>query len=507
MSVTGPLQVTTLQMNGMNYLQRQLWRLLPVASLLALVAGCSHPVAEFDLPGDTPETFSSNGPAPTGSAATEIVPAHWWRAFGDDALDRLIEQALASNFNLQTAWDRLVQAQAAADKTTAGLWPQANGSAGVGRSRRDAAGSVTYDTTYETGVAAGYEIDLWSRLRSQQTAAVLDVQAQQDALDTAAISLSALVANTWYQLADAKALIRITQQQIETNRQVLEVVSVQFRKGRVSAADVLRQRQLVASTESRLISARETAELLQYLLSVLIGAPPALAWEGASIELPDLPPQPQLGIPSEVLWRRPDVRLAYRQVQAADQRLAVAVADQYPRLSLAANAETSAGSVGDLFDDSFANLVGNAVQPLFDAGLRKAEVERRKAIVSEVIHNWRQTILEALQEIEVALTQERRQGEFLDSLQTQLDLARQTYDRNRDRYTKGQTDYLRVLESLSSTQALERELVRARATLIERRIDLYRSIAGGWELPEPLPLEVDDLKQTTADAGHTGRDG
>ncbi len=473
-------------------------RLLSVGLLLAL-PGCSHPTVRPDLPGDVPGTFSRDGREP--------VRAQWWEAFKDAELDALVERALRNNFNLQTAWDRLVQAQAVADKSTAGLWPRVDGSASASRSRRDAEGSVTYDTTYVMGVAAGYEIDLWSRLRSQQRAALLDVQAQRDALDTAAISLCALVANTWYQLADAKALVRITQQQIETNRQVLDVVSVQFQKGRVSAADVLRQRQLVASTESQLISARQTAEVLQHLLSVLIGAPPALTWEQTSIELPDLPPRPELGIPAEVLWRRPDVRLAYRQVQAADQRLAAAVADQYPRLSLAANAETSAGSVRDLFDDSFANLVGNAVQPLFDAGLRKAEVERRKAVVSEAIHVWRQTILETLQEVETALTQEQRQVELLDSLETQLDLARRTYERNRDRYTKGQTDYIRVLESLSSMQALERELVRARTILIERRIDLYRAIAGGWELPEPSPLEVGDLKQTTADAGYTGRDG
>lgn len=449
-------------------------------------------------PVEIPGVFSSEG--------TEPVPERWWRAFQDDELNGLIEQALAGNFNLRTAWDRLAQAQAVAEQSSAALRPDVNARASASRSRRDSNGGVAYSGLYVVGVSAAYEVDLWSRLRSLQKAALLDVEAQRDAVSTAAITLSASMANTWYQLAEAKALVRITGEQIETNKQVLAVVVVQFRKGKASAADVLRQRQLVAATESQLISAQETVQLLQYALSVLSGTRPALAWAQRSIELPALPPAPSLGVPAEVLWRRPDVRRAYRQVQAADQRLAAAVAEQYPRLSLSANVETSSVSVRDLFDDWLANLAANAVQPLFDAGRRKAEVRRREAVVSEAIHLWSQTILEALQDVEAALTQERQQKQLLESFTVQLHLARQTYQRNRERYIKGQTDYIRVLESLQSLQALERELVRARRTLIERRIDLYRSIAGRWELPEPTLARIADLDRTVANGGNTSEE-
>jgi NodT family efflux transporter outer membrane factor (OMF) lipoprotein len=465
--------------------------------VLLTAAGCSRPVARFQLPEDVPETFSREG--------TAEMPRQWWQAFNDPALNELVEQALAENLNLQTTWDRLAQVQAVAERANAVLWPSVQANAGASRLRADTAGGVRYAGDYSVGVAAGYEVDLWSRLRSSTRAAWLDVQAQRQALDTAAISLSALAANTWYQLAEAKGLMQIAEQQVRANRQVLEIVTVQYQKGQVPATDVLRQRQFVAATESLLITARETIELLQQSLSVLIGAPPTLAWDESRIELPELPPPPSLGIPAQVLWRRPDVRQAYRQIQAADQRLAVAVADQYPRLSLAANAEVSSTSVRDLFDDSFANLAANAVQPLFDAGLRRAEVRRVQAVVSEAIHAWRQTILESLQEVETALTQERQQAMLLENLQAQLGLARETYDRTRDRYIKGQTDYIRVLESLQSLQSLERDLIRARRVLLSRRIDLYRSIAGGWELPAPMPVEVSDLNEVAAAAGRDGQ--
>ena len=447
-----------------------------VLSIIAMAGGCSHPVKSPAIPTEIPKSFSATGTAP--------IPDSFWKVFEDNELNSLIDQALANNFDLETAWDRLAQAQAVAKKSKAPLWPQADLDAGFRRSRQENQGLTTYSSLYSLGIAAGYEVDLWSRLKSSQKAAWLDVQVQREAVDTAAITVTASIANTWYQLAEVKALIQIAHQQIETNRKVLEIVTVKFRKGAASAADVLRQRQLVASTEGLLIVAEETEELLQYQISVLVGNKPALTWQQATITLPDLPPLPRLGVPANVLWRRPDVRQDFRLLQAADQRLAVAVADQYPRISIAASVDTSAVSVHDLFDDWLANLAANAIQPLFDADQRKAEVQRQQAVVTERIHNWGQTILDALLDIEAALTQERQQTQLLESLNLQLKLARETYQRNRERYIKGQTDYIRVLESLQSLQALERNVVTAQRTLIGYRIDLYWSIAGSFEITE-----------------------
>ncbi len=440
------------------------------------------------MPVQVPGSFSDSG---TASFSDE-----WWRDFKDASLDDLIAQALTENLSLRIVWDRLAQAEATARKADGSLWPQVNLNAGYRRSRQVVQGQTVHSDLYSVGVAASYEVDLWSRVRSSREAARLDAQAGRDAVDAAAITLAASIANTWYQLAEAKALVHIAQGQIEINRQVLDVVNIQFRNGAASAADVLRQRQLISATQSQLISAYETVELLQYTLSVLIGRSPELAWEHTTVALPKLGPVPEIGVPSDVLWRRPDVRQAYRQVQAADQRLAVAIADRYPRLSLSASAETSATSVSDLFDNWIGNLAANAVQPLIDGAQRKAEVERQEAIVSERIRTWGQTLLDAIWDVETALTQQRQQSLLLDSLQQQLALAEQTYDRNRERFLKGQADYIRVLESLQSLQSLEREVVRARRTLIQRRIDLYRSTAGPWDLSRPEPARTADSSQS-----------
>jgi len=490
--VTRNTKRSTQMVMRMIALVRTVLRWSLIGLLLGSVTGCSHPVHQPQPPVELPGSFSSTGSIPP--------PEQWWQAFEDDDLNALIERALTSNFNLQAAWERLAQAHAVARQTDAALWPQATGQAGAGRTRQEDDRGTTYTSLYSVGVAASYEVDLWSRLNATRQAAWLDARATRDTLDTAAITLSASMANTWYQLAEAKALVRIAREQIETNKKVLDLVTVQFRKGVASAADVLRQRQLVTSTEATLITAEETVALLQYTLSVLIGAPPELAWQQSAIDLPTLPPMPNPGVPSEVLLRRPDVRRAYHQVQAADQRLAVAIADQYPRLSLSASATTSVASVSDLFDDWLANLATNAVQPLFDADRRKAEIQRQRAIVRERFHTWSQTILEVLQDVETALTQERQQTQLLDNLNVQLALARETYQRNRESFMKGQANYIRVLESLQSLQSLERQAVRARRILIQRRIDLYRSIAGPWDLPAPTLARVDDPDRRTSNA-------
>ncbi len=468
-------------------------RLCVLLGLVAvLVQGCSRSTRKLHLPVEVPDSFASSGQS-NAEAPPAPVRSDWPATFDDAELNLLIDWALADNFSLQTAWDRLAQAQATARQAGAALGPQAELNAGYVRSRQQVQNQTVYSSVYSVGVAAGYEVDLWSRVRSTRQATLLDAQASREAVHAAAISLTASVAGTWYQLAEAQALVRIAHRQIETNNQVLQIVTTQFRKGVAAAADVLRQRQLVASTEGQLISATETVELLQYTLSVLIGVGPRLAWQDKEVKLPELGPMPDIGVPTDVLWRRPDVRQAYRQVQAADLRLAASIADQYPRLSLAGSVETSAPSVHDLFDDWLGNLAANAVQPLIDGSQRKAEVQRQRAVVSEAIHNWSQVVLEALADVETALTQQRQQEQLLDSLQHQLELARQTYEHNNARFIKGQTDYIRVLESLQSLQSLERNVVGTQRTLVQRRIDLYRAIAGPCELTQPAPDRIEDL--------------
>ena len=181
---------------------------------------------------------------------------------------------------------------------------------------------------------------------------------------------------------------------------------------------------------------------------------------------------------------------AYKAVQSADRRQAAAIADQYPVISLSAAAETSGSKVHDLFDDWLANLAANVTGPLFDGGLRKAEAKRTRAVLSEKLNDYSQSVLEALQETEDAISQEQYQRQYVESLQKQLALSRDVYERTYQNYLKAKLDYLRVLTALVTMQRLEQSELTARRVLIERRVDLCRSIAGGWPLQRPGNAEL-----------------
>jgi outer membrane protein TolC len=273
--------------------------------------------------------------------------------------------------------------------------------------------------------------------------------------------------------------------QLIRNQQVLDLVTANFRAAKVGAPDVLRQRQLVESSRGQLIQAGEQVKLLQNRLCVLIGRVPEQAWADQTTPLIDLPPLPDTGVPAEMIGRRPDVAGAFYAIRAADQRTAVAIADKYPSISLTGTLTTSDRRIEDLLDDWLASLAGSLAGPLFDAGLREAEAQRTQAVLSQAIHTYQQTVVEAIQEVEDALVQETHQRAYLTNLAAQLNLAKETYDRTYFRYSKGQGNYLRVLDSLQLQQQLERSQLSAKRSLIDRRVDLCRALAGAWAMDRP----------------------
>ena len=424
-----------------------------------------------------PEVFSMSG--------EEVLPEKWWMSLHDPALNDLIEEALAGNFSLQTSWDRLVQAQQIAVKSGAALLPSVRYQANATRTRREPGTPDMYSTNISAGVVASYEVDLWNKVRAGQEASLFDVQARKQDLASAAVTLSVSVSKTWYQLVESKLQVILVEAQLTRNQNVLEVLRIQYRNGKAGAPDVLRQGQLVESNVGQLIRAEEQVKLLQNRLCVLVGRTPDQAWADQTMVLVDLPPLPATGIPAKLIQKRPDVASAFYAIRAADQRTAVAIADKYPSINLTGTLTTSESRIEDLFDDWLASLAGSLVGPLFDAGLREAEVQRTRAVLSQAIHQYQQAVLQSLQEVEDALVQESAQRDYIDNLGMQLDWAQKAYESLRQRFMYGQLDYLRVLESLESQQRLERSQLTAQRFLRERRIDLCRALAGAWDMDRP----------------------
>jgi NodT family efflux transporter outer membrane factor (OMF) lipoprotein len=474
-----------------------------MAALLAasLLPSCAPKGVQVTPPVAVPKAFSSPGEA--------AMPEEWWTAFGDTQLDSLVEEALKGNFSLRVAWDRMDQARALAAKSGAPLLPSLSGTAGVSRSVRKAPHTDRlYSTNYSLGLVASYEVDLWGRVRSAYDASRLDVYASQGDLHAAAITLTAEVAGTWVLLIEQQRQLSLLDEQLATNRKYLEVITTKFRRGpreQVSATDVLQQQQLVEETKGQRVLVESSLQVLKHQLAVLLGrAPGDLAVEVPQA-LPTLPAAPRTGLPAACVRRRPDVRAAELRVQAADQRVAAAIADQFPKLGLSISAETSAEQLRDLFDNWAASLAANLVAPLFDAGLRRAEVERTKAIVSEQLHSYGQVVLTALREVEDALSQEADQAAYVASLSKQLELSRKSTDQTRANYTKTGTEFIRYLTTLLSHQRLQRSHLQAKRELVLFRIDLYRALAGSWSLPRPPRGRLSGPRGAVEDPAREGR--
>lgn len=410
------------------------------------------------------------------------LPDEWWLTFADPTLDSLIAQALSGNFNLQSAWDRLDQARLVARKAGADLTPQLSGEAGLSATRSRANSHTDSAQSFSLGLVASYEIDLWGRIRSTREAAELDVLASEEILQTAGLTLSAEVATIWFQLLEQRGQIDILKAQEQTNKQALELISLQFRSGQVGIADLLQQRQVVESRRGDQALATGRVQILQNQLAVLLGVPPNQAFGFDGSAFAELPPLPATGLQSSLLEQRPDVRAAWLQLKAADQRVAAAVADHFPRLSLAGRYSTSGEQIEELFDNWLASLAANLLTPLLDGGRRRAEVERNQSAAAEAFHDYSQTVLEALLEVENALAQEQSQQEYLVSIDRQLKLAEQSTERIRDRYLNGAEDYQRILSALLSEQSLQRTRLSARRELFVNRVNLCRALAGGWEM-------------------------
>jgi outer membrane protein, multidrug efflux system len=323
---------------------------------------------------------------------------------------------------------------------------------------------------------------VWKKAGSRAAGAMLDAEAARADLEAIAVSLVAEVTETWFELLSQRAQRELLERQIEINETFLELIQLRFRQGLASSLDIYQQRQQVVATRAQLPLVDAAIELLHHRLAVLVGdAPQTGAGPDAGRRaLPELPPMPGTGVPADLLDRRPDVRAARLRAEAADHRVAVAVADRLPSLSLTGSLSTQSNTIGDLFRTPLWSLAGNLLGPLFDGGRRAAEVDRNRAVVDERLMSYGQALLVAMLEVDGALAQERQQILYITELEEQRELAEDTLRTARDRYREGLSDFLPVLTALQSLQRVELTLIQARRQALSFRVQLCRALGGSW---------------------------
>ncbi|MEL7833821.1 efflux transporter outer membrane subunit [Fodinibius sp. Rm-B-1B1-1] len=440
--------------------------------LLLVIGSCVSQEEISAPPVEEPASFSQSG--------ENEVPDRWWTAFGNDELNTLVDTALASNFDIRTAWQRLQAAEAVVSRERGGLFPSLDGTAGAQTTRNQSDFGSSND--FSVGLSSSYEIDLWGRIGSQVDAEEYRAQASLADYQTAALTLSGQVVQTWARLAEAQQQLSLLDNQIATNRKVLRLLKNRFGTGQIRSVDILRQQQLLEATQQQKADAEANLKVLQHELSVLVGRPPQDTLDVQPNQLLDLAPLPETGVPVDLVQRRPDVRSAFNLVKAADRDLASAISNQYPRLTLSVSLNSSSNTAGGLFEEWVSSFAGNLLAPIFRGGELSAEVDRLEAVKKQRLYEYGQSVLTAFQEVEDALVREQKQRESINRIEEQVKLAEQAYSQLQLQYLNGTNNYLDVLTALDEVQQLRRDLLTAKLTLIEYRIGLYRALAGSLEI-------------------------
>jgi NodT family efflux transporter outer membrane factor (OMF) lipoprotein len=447
-----------------------------ICGMFMFVLGCAPRVSNIAPPIEDPKEFSHTGQS--------IIENKWWTVFQDEELNTLIDSALLHNFDLAATWQQFLAAKATVSREASNKWPQIDVSAQTAENFpiNDFRGGENT----QLSMSASYELDLWGRINTAVQAEKFRAEANLFDYRTAAISLSAEIASTWYQLLAANKQLNITEEQIATNEDIIKLMRSRFVGGQLRAVDVLRQAQLLESTKEQHIIFSTNVRLLKNQLAVLLGRQPQEKITYAEKDLPIIPEIPETGLSLELVRRRPDLQQAHALLLAADRDMASAVRSKYPRLSINTQGQFRSNNFDNLFDNWAYSIAGNVLMPLFYGGQLNAEVNRTEAIKQQRLYEYGQATLEAFREVEDGLVQDIMQKQRLKNIGRQLELASQSNQQLRTEFLNGFSPYLDVLLGLDQEQQLRRDYVSAQLQQIQVRIALYRALAGSFETERTL---------------------
>jgi len=435
----------------------------------------------------------------------------WWTTFSDPELDSLVKRAVESNLTFELATERLRQSRALLGVATAGFFPDINASGSYRRSFSAGGGTFVVTGGGNTGTVTGggttarphphdlwqagfdsaWELDIFGGVRRSIEAAQADFQAAVEDRRDVLVTLLGEVATDYLLVRGFQQEILIAHGNLEADRHSLDVTRQKVQLGSGTQLDVANAQAQVASIRAQIAGFVSLQQQAVYSLSVLLGREPTdLQQElSATGPIPLTPPVVPVGLPSELLRRRPDIRRAERQLAAETARIGVATADLFPKFSLTGTlslqgsryeALSSWGTRSWSFGPSF-------TWPIFDAGRIWSNIEVQNALQAQALTTYRQTVLTALQDVEnalVAYSQEQQRGSALaDAVaanQKALALAIQQYQ-------GGQTDFLRVLDAERSLYGSQDALVLSTRDVATDLVALYKSLGGGWEIGEPRP--------------------
>ncbi len=457
------------------------FRVTALAAAL-LLGGCMSFIPAYERPTAPVAAAYPAELLPAGSGAAAAADLEWQRFFVDARLKRLIDMALANNRDLRVAVLNIEQYRAQYQIKRADELPGLG--AGVS-AQRQANGSGGLGNSYAVGLqVSSYELDLFGRVRSLSQAALAQYLATTEARKAVQISLIASVAGAHVNLLADDELLRVTRDALKTREESLRLTKLKFDNGAASELDYRQAEQLLEGARATLAQTQRQRLLDENALAQLIGQPlpadlPAAAALATAQVEGDLP----AGLPSELLTRRPDVRSAEQLLMAANANIGAARAAFFPRIALTANAGTASGELGNLFKSGTFAITGTAqlLQPIFDAGRNKANLEAARAGRDIAVAQYEKSIQTAFREVADALAGRATLGEQLRAQTAQANAAQVSYKLADLRYRNGAASFLDVLDAQRNVFTAQQALVQVQALQVQNLVTLYKVLGGGWK--------------------------
>jgi multidrug efflux system outer membrane protein len=428
--------------------------------------------------------------------STEATVAKFWTLFEDETLVRLVDDALAANHDLRIALTRVAEARALRGETRLDLAPTVTASAGYSDQRQANAqlipGVPRDQELYDAGFDAFWELDFFGRIRRGVEASDAELDAAEASLRDAQVIVTAEVTRTYFELRGQQQQLDVARRNVENQRETLELTNVRLEAGRGTELDTSRAQAQLSGTLASIAPLETAVARSIHRLGVLTGREPGALREvlAPSKDLPVIPRIAAVGDPASLLRRRPDIRVAERQLAASTARIGVAVADLFPRVSFTG----SVGLVADSFDglgDSGSDtyfIAPGISWAAFDLGRVRARIAGAQARADGDLLRYEQTVLRALEETENSLVTHARARQRLEHAEDAAGASGKAADLARLRFEGGTSDFLQVLDAERTQLEADDRLAQTRTEAATSLIAVYKSLGGGWE-NTPMPRQ------------------
>jgi NodT family efflux transporter outer membrane factor (OMF) lipoprotein len=450
----------------------------------------------------------------------------WWQVFNDPILNQLIDLAYQQNLDLQSAGIRILQARARLGITVGEKYPQVQ-QALLGYQRDQISSnaantSPTADLNYDNYSAAfdaTWEVDIWGKFRRSVQSDVANLVASIASYDDVLVSLLSEVALNYISVRTFEERLAVAQNNVEIQKRSLEITQARFEAGAVTELDVQQAKALLRDTESSIprfeLGVRQSKNILAFLLGLLPGDVDNIL--GAPKPIPAAPPEVAVGMPAELLRRRPDIRLAELQLAAQSPLIGVAKSELYPALQLfgtigfntSSSTTTATGGSGfsDWFNgNSLAYSAGAGVSwNIFNYGRIKNNVRLQDARFQQLISDYENTVLAAYQEVEnnmVGFLRKQTETKFLGE---SVDAYKRSVDLSLLQYREGLVDYQRVLDNQRFLTQSQDLYVSAQGEIAQFLISMYKALGGGWQIRVGKDFVAEDIKTQMAERTDWGK--